>query len=191
MPLFLDRLPLYSWVDESHYPVIRRWSVSLPALLTEPKAGPPVVNAQPHRWVFDPGYTGEAFAWRSHLLEAGLNLTTGLAGSALTRTALGTEERLIVRKAGIWLVSNLPSFRDHPFRVALLPGVAVHDAVVSNAEFHRPLLGMRALLRAGLKVRIDFARATVSVWTPGPWWENLALFARRLGTGFTRLPPPW
>src|SRR5688572_22734485 len=100
MPLFLDRLPLYSWVDDSHEPVLRRWSVSLPVLVTDPEqefslpAGWP-----PQRWILDTGYTGEAFAWRSHLLEAGLDPSVGLVGRARTRTAFGTEARLAVREA--------------------------------------------------------------------------------------------
>jgi hypothetical protein len=64
------------------------------------------------------------------------------------------------------LCSNLPTLRNPPYRLDLTSGVVFRDAPAPDAEFHRPLLGMRVLLRAGVKVKIDFAKATVSLWTP-------------------------
>jgi hypothetical protein len=38
-----------------------------------------------------------------------------------------------------------------------------------DPEFHQPLRGLHPLLRAGLKVELDFAQETTSVWIPdGP-----------------------
>jgi len=71
-----------------------------------------------------------------------------------------------VRDADLWLVSNLPSPPD-PFRIVLHRGLPFHDvSTVPDPQFQRPLIGVRALRLAGLKVELDFARDTVSVWTP-------------------------
>ena len=37
---------------------------------------------------------------------------------------------------------------------------------VPDPHWQRPLIGIRALRSAGLRVEIDFAHDTVSVWTP-------------------------
>jgi hypothetical protein len=39
-------------------------------------------------------------------------------------------------------------------------------SVPPDPEFHRALVGMRPLVRAGLKLEIDFANRAVSLWTP-------------------------
>lgn len=190
MILFLDRLPLYSWIQEQGGLTYRHWSVSLPILVT-PRHGDvaSALRSRVQRWVFDPAYTGEAYAWRSHLEEAGLDPTVGQRGIARSRSAFGNEERLPIRSASLWLVSNLPGLHDQPFLLPLLSGIVFRDAPAPDPEFHRPLLGVRLLLRAGLKVQTDFARATVSVWTPGSWRDSLTVTMRRLATGFARRPP--
>ena len=38
--------------------------------------------------------------------------------------------------------------------------------MLPDPEFHRPLVGMRALLRARLRVELDFVGKTLSLWTP-------------------------
>jgi hypothetical protein len=91
--------------------------------------------------------------------------------------------------ADLWLVSNLLPLRDKPFRLALDPGAAFRNVLQRpDPEFHRPLVGIRPLLRAGLTVTINFAGATVSVWVPGPWYRNAALMARRIVTGYATVP---
>jgi hypothetical protein len=124
-------------------------------------------------------------------MEAGLDPTVGLAGIARSRSAFGAAEHLPIRAATLWLVSNLPSRRAKPFPLPVVAGIAFRDAVAPENESLRPLLGMRVLLRAGVKVQIDCARATVSVWTPGPWYQSLSLELRRLVTGFATVPVRW
>jgi hypothetical protein len=46
-------------------------------------------------------------------------------------------------------------------------------------------------LRAGVKFQIDFARATVSVWTTAPWHRSFLLSLRRLVTGFATSEIRW
>lgn len=92
----------------------------------------------------------------------------------------------------LWLVSNIPALRDTPWPLELDEGVAVHDVpYLSHPEVNCPLLGMRALRRAGLCLQIDFVRSTVSVWVPAPWPRRLAVTVRRCLSGFRTLPAPW
>ena len=72
MLLFIDRLPLYSWLPPRALPENRLLSVSLPLLVTNPGKSPRL-RARPQRWALDTRFTGEAFAWRHHLVEAGLD----------------------------------------------------------------------------------------------------------------------
>ncbi len=66
-----------------------------------------------------------------------------------------------------WLVSNLLGQPLEPYRLVLRRGLPFQDTpMVPDPHFQRPLLGIRALRTAGLRVEVDFAHDTVSVWTP-------------------------
>ena len=71
-----------------------------------------------------------------------------------------------VRLADLWLESNLPQLP--PFYLPLQGGIAFLDqrVVTPDPEFHRALIGLRPLVRAGLKLEVDFASRTISLWTP-------------------------
>jgi hypothetical protein len=72
-----------------------------------------------------------------------------------------------VRYAHLWLVSNIPALRSDPYRMILHRGLPFQDVPTRpDPQLQRPLIGIRALRAAGLKVEIDFANDTVSVWTP-------------------------
>jgi hypothetical protein len=72
-----------------------------------------------------------------------------------------------VRYAHLWLVSNVPALQATPYRMVLHRGLPFHDVPSQpDPEFQRPLVGIRALRSAGLKVEIDFANDTISVWKP-------------------------
>ncbi len=191
MPLFLDRLPLYSWVDPRHILPVRRWSVSLPAFVVAAELQTPPENLSPQRWVFDSACSFEACAWRSHLEEAGLNPRIKLAGKAAAYSAFGTREELPIRKAALWLISNIPSLRDKPFRIPLNPGIVFFDRACPRPEIFRPLIGLGALIRSGVTLQINSARTTVSIWTPGTWYQNLWLSLRRPFSRSSTLPLPW
>lgn len=72
MPLFLDRLPFHVWTDPTRTPPLTYWSVVMPVMVAEPTltAAPPVAQVQ--EWILDTGNRGEAFAWRHHIIQAGL-----------------------------------------------------------------------------------------------------------------------
>lgn len=128
----------------------------------------PLPTAHGEDWAIDTGATGDAFAWRHHLERSGLDPDTEQVGFTAIRQYDGRSVMAPVRRANLWIASNLPDTR--PFRLPLNRGVAFIDAVVGSpdAQLHRPLIGMSALIRAGLKLEIECASRTVSIWTPGP-----------------------
>jgi hypothetical protein len=163
--LFIDRLPLHHWIDNTRTPPAPHWSVRLPVLPSPP--GRLSSATRPQQWVVDTGFTGEAFAWRHHLEGASLDPDIKrVAPVRLRGSAMAGGVQVPVRLADLWLVSNLPHLA--PFYLPLQKGIAFHDRRVAapDPEFHRALVGMRPLLRASLKIELDFANQTVSLWTP-------------------------
>jgi hypothetical protein len=126
---------------------------------------PGVARAQ--TWILDTGNRGEAFAWRFHLLQAGLDPDLGRLPQPMSIRTVSGKITVPVRDVDLWLVSNLPGL--HPYRIVLHRGLPFHDTpTVPDPHFQQPLLGIRALRAAALRVEIDFAHDTVSVWTPDP-----------------------
>jgi hypothetical protein len=73
MPLFIDRLPFHQWTDPTRSPALTYWTVMLPIVLTEPTLLRPPPTTLVQDWMLDTGNRGEAFAWRHHLVQAGLD----------------------------------------------------------------------------------------------------------------------
>ncbi len=191
MVLFIDRLPLHAWVPPGALSDQRLLSFSLPVMVSNPRAQPRR-GARPQRWALDTRFTGEAYAWRHHLEEAGLDPDRLRAGSARLRTLGGAPQEVPVRAAHLWLVSNIPTLRGAPYRIPLRKGIAFRDVhFLPHPESNCPLLGMRALETAGLRMEMDFATRTASVWVPGAWYRKAWLFLRRLPSGFSTAPSPW
>jgi hypothetical protein len=167
MPLFIERLPFHSWTDATRSPPLSYWTVVLPVIVAEPSlSGPPPV-AGVQEWVLDTGNRGEAFAWRHHLLLAGLDPDQGRLPQPMTVRTVAGKVTVPVRDVDLWLVSNLLVAPPDPYRLVLHRGLPFLDVpAVPDPHVQRPLIGIRALRSAGLKVEIDFAQDTVSVWTP-------------------------
>jgi hypothetical protein len=170
VPLFIDRQPLASWTDQTRSPPVTHWAVTLPVLISEPgllapPAGLPVVV-----WYLDTGHDGEAFAWRHHLLAAGLDPDQRRAAGQITlTTSLGTRMQIPIRAADLWLVSNVPALQNSPFRLPLSRGIPFRDVpAIPDPHLNRPVIGMRTLHRARLRVELNCVDETVSVWTPDP-----------------------
>jgi hypothetical protein len=70
-----------------------------------------------------------------------------------------------IRCADLWLTSNIPQIASYFLPVGR--GIAFHDQRVSTSdpERHWALLGMRPLIRAGVKLDVDFASRTFSLCT--------------------------
>jgi hypothetical protein len=104
----------------------------------------------------------------------------------------GGPQEFPLRSATLWLVSNLPALRESPYRIDLGRGIAFRDVgFLPDPESNCPLLGMRALEMAGLKVMMDFDTRTVSLWVPGSWYPSAWLSARRVSSGFATVPIAW
>ncbi|MBI1915551.1 MAG: hypothetical protein HYS12_12585 [Planctomycetes bacterium] len=125
----------------------------------------PPSGAQPQLWTIDTGFVGEAFAWRHHLLAAGLDPDVERVGTIRAVSALGASAVYPIRSADLWLVSNLPALA--PWRMELDRGIVLRDvAILPDPNLHRPLVGMQALIQSGLKLEIDFASQLLSLWVP-------------------------
>lgn len=170
MPLFIDHLPLHVWTDQSRTPPLTYWSIALPVLLTEPGLPGPPSGLAPQEWVLDTGNTGEAFAWRHHLVQAGLDPDVRrVPGSIRLAVPGGQSSPVPIREGELWLVSNLPSPQELFHRLQLDRGLPFLDVPTRpDPHYHRPLIGMRALRRARLRIELDLANDAVSVWTPDP-----------------------
>jgi hypothetical protein len=82
---------------------------------------------------------------------------------------VGFQRQVPSRDADLWLVSNIPSLQGQPWHLELLQGIPFNDVTtLPDPHFNRPLVGMTALRRARLRVELDFASDTLSVWTPDP-----------------------
>jgi hypothetical protein len=167
MPLFVDRLPFHQWIDATRSLATMHWTIVLPVIVAEPTLPAPPAATAVQDWALDTGNRGEAFAWRHHLLKAGLDPDQRRFPQTLSiRTVSG---QLIVpqRDVDLWLVSNIPALQATPYRIVLHRGLAFHDTpTLPDPEYQRPLIGIRAMRSAGLRVEIDFAADTISVWTP-------------------------
>ena len=155
-----------------------------------PQAGP---FRPPQRWIFDTGCSGEGLAWRQHLEDGGLDTGIGRASTTTMRTASGLLE-VPVRKASIWLFSNIPAYRQTPYCIALNPGMPFRDAdwpISHIPDHHAPIFGLRPLLRAGLRVYLDGQNDTLSVWVPGSWVRGFWVGLRRIPTRYRVVDPAW
>lgn len=192
--LFIDRLPLHLWhYEKPDGKTITIRSVSLGMLLADPGPRDQPKVPQLQRWRLDTGCTGEGMIWRKHLLDSGLD-PTRLQGPG---AELKTEGGLIscpTRKAALWLYSNIPALVKYPCRIPLSPSIPFKESdwpPANPPDLHAPILGLRPVLRSGLRVCIDAHRETVSVWVPGGLIKNTWLWLRRLPSGFRTLPPTW
>lgn len=191
MILFVDRLPFYVVRPEPSGPEFL--NVTVPVVPTDPvlsATGPPVPpqSDRPFRWKIDTACTTEGFVWRSHLLEAGLSPDRQIVGRAVVNSAFDERLELPLRRLNLWLVSNIPYLQQHPFRVRIDNGLHVFRTRRPTTPLALPIIGMRALDRAGVKVVTDFSTRTVSVWVSSPWPRTIAHAARRL-FAFPRTTP--
>jgi hypothetical protein len=104
------------------------------------------------------------------------------------RPAFGRSVAFPTRRLVLWLISNIPAENQRPYRIELNPGFSFHDTPAPDPRFDRPLIGIQAMLRAGLRMQIDFADETVSVWTRAPWRRSIVSIIQRAGSGFRTLP---
>jgi hypothetical protein len=189
VPLFIDRLPLRETVVDYAGREVITWYPLVPIILTEPKLARPPEEALCRPWKLDSGNALDASGWRFHLEQAGLDSAIRRAPETMrVRSANDAVETLPIRNASLWLVSNIPELRDKPFHLPLYRGLPFFDRVPHRPENVFPLIGVKAMRRARLKVQINFDALTLSVWVPGRWYEGPARWLRRLAGSFRTIP---
>src|SRR5260221_4501457 len=108
MPLFIDRMPFHCWIDLTRTPPLSYWTIVMPVIVAEPSlVGPPPLGLE-QEWILDTGNRGEAFAWRHHLVQAGLDPGQGRLPQLMTIRTVTGKATVPLRDADLWLVSNLP-----------------------------------------------------------------------------------
>jgi hypothetical protein len=83
----------------------------LPIVLTEPTLPNPPPLGLVSDWVLDTGNQGEAFAWRHHLIQAGLDPDQYRTPSSMTIRTVSGRLTVPILDTDLWLVSNLPGLR--------------------------------------------------------------------------------
>ena len=139
MPLFIDRMPFHSWVDLTRSPPVPHWIIVLPVMVSEPLLmnAPAAVIVQD--WELDTGNRGEGFAWRYHLLQAGLDPNQNRLPHSMTIRTVSGKVVVPVRDIDLWLVSNLTVLPPTPYRIALQRGLPFLDiATVPDPQLHAP-----------------------------------------------------
>jgi hypothetical protein len=156
--LIIDRCPL------------QRASIALRVKITNVGVASPPASSTPIVCYLDTGFAGEFFCWRAHLVAAGIDpdmyrdpRRQRLRATLHAERSLGVP----IRRADVWLLSNLPEYQDKPYRVELKTGISFRNAQSrSGGAVPRAILGMQTLLIANAKVEIDFDRRTYSLWVP-------------------------
>src|SRR5262245_51262450 len=112
-------------------------------------APPPVSVIQ--EWALDTANRGEAFAWRQHLLIAGLDPEQERLPQPRIIQTVGGRISVPARQADLWLISNLPALQGAPYRIELLRGLPFRDVPrLPDPNLERPLIGIQALRSARL-----------------------------------------
>src|SRR5437764_1234319 len=83
-----------------------------------------------------------AFAWRHHLLSAGLDPDQGRGPGAVAITSSLPGKMLVpIRRADLWLVSNVPALRGSPYPLRLDRGVPFRNiSALPDPNLNRPLI---------------------------------------------------
>jgi hypothetical protein len=167
VPIFIDRLPMREVLASYAGRTLRTCYPLLPGILTEPgEEEAPLDQCRP--WKVDTGNALGAVTWRFHLEQAGLDPEHNLLPHSVSiLSANSAAETLPIRRANLWLVSNIPSLRSRPLRLSLGIGFPFYNRPHPNPRDRYPLLGVAALRRAGVRLQMDFARLTLSVWVRG------------------------
>jgi hypothetical protein len=163
MPLFIldDSFREEEAVNPQGEP-FRHVEICLRVAITEPTAsGPP---DPPHllEFVLDTG--GDcATVTCDHLADSGISLAGPSGGWISVAWSDGRSTLEQTRDVTLWLYSNLPEWKDKPYRIELNGGVIVLTRTKSEM---RPLFGMNPLLESGLRIELNAQARKVSVWIP-------------------------
>jgi hypothetical protein len=192
--LFIDRLPMQEREITQVGIRLSTWQPLLPVIATEQENAVPARTAPCLPWKLDTAHELEASAWRFHLERVGLDPNRRKEPpeeNAKIRSANDSVTELPIRKASLWLVSNIPSLRATPFPIYLFRGLPFFDTAPRRPERILPLVGIRALKRMRVQVNLNFQieNPTVSVWVPAPWYRACCSWVSRIPARFATIPP--
>ncbi len=161
MPLFIQDAPFFE--GEASDPDGQKFlytEVRLPMAVTEPVASNPPQDSNVD-FVLDTG-ADIATVSQGHLDDAQFPVLGPSGGRIWVTWANGNETRERTRDATLWLYSNMKN-KLPQYKIELNGGVVVSNAPKSKIQ---PLLGLNALIEAGLRIELDAERQLVSVWIP-------------------------
>jgi hypothetical protein len=163
--LLIDRLPFHQWVDRTRQPPREHWSIRLPVLISAPGLDAPPAGATIQEWVFDIGFTAQAFAWRWHLENAGIDLELwDVPSNSSVRSSIDNrKEPVRICQVDVWL-PEFPTRNDG--RIERLDLEVMYRDISNrpDPQLNRPLLGLRSFMSVGVKAEIDFLAKTTSMW---------------------------
>jgi hypothetical protein len=169
--LLVENLGFHVWQDNTRIPPRRYWSVKVPVIIAAPGLSAPPASGRVQLWTLDIGYSGNAFCYEQHLVGAGLRREKWqLTGTVTHRSVLSQEKRQgVLCQVDFWLLcsSDRNAKRPRFYRLEVAPGIGVNcERRTLGPEYDRPLIGMGLLMKARLKIDLDFEARSVSIWSP-------------------------
>ena len=165
MRLFIEDEPFAEELDPEEQS-IRRVEIRLKVAITEPMVAAPPQEVKPLEFVLDTA-SDYATVFPNDLWTSGLSVAGPSGGWVTIILWDGSGIKRPMRDVTLWLYSNLPSFENQAHRIDLNGGVVVlkvPDPDVANLV--KPVLGMNALLDAGVQIKLDCRAKHFSVWIP-------------------------
>ena len=163
--LFIDREE-FSVESDASDPRIQRVEICIKIGLTEPYAGAPPPLADARLFVIDTG-SDYSSVFLDDLIESGLPVRGPGGGQVRMILYDGSEVVRRRRDVTLWLYSNLRDAAPSPLRIDLSGGVIILPTPAPNiARLLKPVLGMKPLLDAGVRVDLDFGARRFSIWAP-------------------------
>ena len=165
--LHIDRLPFHRWLDQTRSSPREQWSIRLPVIISDPGLDGPPPASKTQEWVFDIGLTAQAFAWRAHLEDAGVDLYRWdvPSNSSIRSSIDNRKEPVKICQADVWL-PEFPCRDDGRIERLEIEVLYRDESKRPDPQFNRPLLGLRCFMSARAKAEIDFAARTTSMWWP-------------------------
>jgi len=177
MPLFIKKARFSEEIIKDSDDILRRIDIRLPIAITKPSVSVPPRSPVIFEFVLDTG-ADYANVFPSQLLHSSIIPD---ASGGMVPLLLYDCSMIFVNMCDVtlWLYSNLKEFRNKPFRIDLNGGVVIlpeNQIQKKNSEndhnnstrdnLPNPLLGMNALIDAGLKIELNAQSHRYSVWTP-------------------------
>ena len=169
--VILDRLPFFDYPMTAILPsgekvVIKSRQIIVWVAVTLPEIEKPPTPEERFPVVLDTGFN-DSFLIREQHLFAWTQIDSSQLPTVSSLTVYGRRARVV--DAALWLFRNVPGTRDDlmsttPDRVDVDNGIAICPTSFDQPRL--PLLGLRTLRVANLRLSLDGATATVTLEAP-------------------------